>query len=185
METIKVRLPIREDIHPEQMAWLKEKLEEINEPIIIVSHQPLAGEAAINNAGDIQELLSGYSNKILLAINGHSHINCLLRVSGISYLHVNSASYFWVGDKYVHDTYPKELLREYRWLSHICPYKDSLFASMTIDPDTLNIYIRGSRSEWIGSSPAALGYTGMPSATIGEEISPAISDRLVEKVRRK
>jgi calcineurin-like phosphoesterase family protein len=172
-------------INPEQIAWLKEKLNEVTEPVIIVSHQPLAGERAIDNAAELQEILSGYSHKILMSINGHSHINSLLHIKGVNYLHINSASYFWVGGKYLHDTYPKEMLKDHKYLSHICPYKDALFATVTIDPVTLTLSIKGSGSEWIGQSPAALGYNEMETATIGEEIAPKINDRKIEKVIKK
>jgi Icc protein len=172
-------------IGPEQVAWLKQKLAEITEPIIIISHQPLAGEFAVDNADEIQDILSGASDKILLAINGHTHVNCILRKKDISYLHINSASYFWVGDKYTHETYSPDIIKGHPFISKTCPYKDALFTTMHIDPDTLDITFDGINSEWVGKSPAALGYDEMGSLTIGEGIAPKINDREILKVKKR
>ncbi len=172
-------------INPEQTAWLKAKLKEIQEPVIIVSHQPLAGTMAVDNAAEIQEILSSASDKILLAINGHTHINALLRVKHIPYLHINSASYFWVGDRFMHNSYAEAVHKEYPWISRTCPYKESLFATLTVDPATNNIVIEGKRSEWMGASPAELGYNELDMLTVGEEIAPVISDRNIERARKK
>ncbi|MEY5045440.1 MAG: hypothetical protein RL713_665, partial [Bacteroidota bacterium] len=57
-------------IGEEQMAWLKAELGKTENPVIVVSHQPLAGELAIDNALEFQQLLSAHASKILLSING-------------------------------------------------------------------------------------------------------------------
>jgi calcineurin-like phosphoesterase family protein len=171
-------------IGPEQVSWLKDKLNEINGPIIIVSHQPLAGEDAVDNAEEIQEILGKASDKILLAINGHTHVNCILRKKDVSYLHINSASYYWVGDQYTHETYSAEIVKQHPFVNRICPYKDALFTMMTIDVDTLDIAINGMSTDWVGKNPAVLGYSGMESLTIGEEIAPKINSREILKVKR-
>lgn len=170
-------------IGPKQLDWLKQKLNEINEPIVIISHQPLAGELAVDNAEEIQEILGGASNKILIAINGHTHVNCILRKKDVTYLHINSASYFWVGGRYAHQTYAEEAVKARPILADICPYKDALFTMMTIDLNTLDIAFSGMSSEWMGQSPAALGYKEMPSLTIGDEIAPKINSREILKIR--
>lgn len=171
-------------IGPEQVSWLKEKLNEINGPIIIVSHQPLAGEDAVDNAEEIQEILGKASDKILLAINGHTHVNCILRKKNVSYLHINSASYYWVGDQYTHETYNAEIAKQHPFVNKTCPYKEALFTTMTIDMETLDISIAGMSTEWVGKNPAVLGYNGMESLTIGEEIAPKITSREILKVKR-
>jgi Icc protein len=172
-------------INNEQRDWLKATLNEINEPIIIVSHQPIVGELAIDNAQEIQDILSEHANKILLAINGHTHINCMLRVKSVTYLHINSASYFWVGSKYPHATYPQSVLSEHKWIASTCPYKEPLFATLIINPKTLTVSIKGSSSSWVGANPAELGYNEFQSCTTGEEIAPKINDREIFKVNSK
>lgn len=108
-------------IGKEQTDWLKQKLAEITGPVVIVSHQPLAGAMAIDNAQEIQDILSEYSNKILIAINGHTHIDAMLTVKNISYVHINSASYFWVGGNFKHDSYDAAIHRLHPWISSTCP----------------------------------------------------------------
>ncbi len=67
---------------------------------MIISHQPIAGSYAIDNAEEIQKILSKHSDKVVLAMNGHTHIDLLIEVDDIPYLHINSASYHWLGSKY-------------------------------------------------------------------------------------
>ncbi len=51
----------------EQQDWLRSELEQADKPVLIVSHQPLAGIYTIDNAEEIQQILSEFSPKILLA----------------------------------------------------------------------------------------------------------------------
>lgn len=166
----------------EQWVWLKEQLNTTQGPIIIVSHQPLAGAWAVNNGEEIREILSTASDRIILAINGHTHIDSLIRVKNIPYLHLNSASYQWVGGDFKHDSYSKEIHDEFPWIASTCPYKDSLFATITIDLANLTLKIEGKKSEWVGKSPAELGSDLHPDLINGEEIAAQIRDRHIEKV---
>lgn len=150
-------------INEEQKLWLEERLKEIKKPIIIFSHQPLAGPASVDNAEEIQDILSKYSDKILLAINGHTHIDAILDVKNVSYVHINSASYFWMGGQYKHDSYSEEVHKTHPLIASTCPYKEALFATMTIDPKTLEIVIEGRRSEWVGATPEQLHYDNASS----------------------
>ncbi|WP_175632637.1 metallophosphoesterase family protein [Pedobacter ghigonis] len=166
-------------INDEQKLWLQQQLKEINKPVVIVSHQPLAGEYAVDNAAEIQDLLSTYSEKILLAINGHTHIDCQLFIKNINYVHINSASYFWVGSEYKHDSYPPEIHQKYKWLSSTCPYKDPLFTMLTIDPEAGIMHIEGRKSTWVGQSPEQLKYGAQPGIKPGKEIVPFIRKRKI------
>lgn len=166
-------------INDEQKAWLQEQLKQINKPIVIVSHQPLAGALAIDNAAEIQEMLSAASDKILLAINGHTHIDCQLFIKNINYVHLNSASYFWVGGKYKHNSYSPEVHESHPWISSTCPYEDALFTTMTINPTAGTIHIEGRKSKWVGESPEQLKYVDGTGIVAGKEIVPFISKRKI------
>ena len=124
-----------------QLDWLKQRLEEAGTPVLILSHQPLAGSWPVDNAVEVQSLLTQYKDKILLCLNGHSHIDSLVEVSGVRYLHVNSASYFWVGGKH-----------------RTAFYKEPLFSVMTIDPKQATVSIKGKASSWKGMNPTDMGY---------------------------
>jgi len=168
----------------EQVKWLKQQLETLDGPIIVVSHQPLAGAYAIDNADELQAILGDAADKVILAINGHSHIDEVIRVKNVTYMHVNSASYKWIGGDHRHESYSQEIHSEYPWISYTCPYRDSLFATLTVDPGNLTIRVKGLRSSWVGKSPAELGLDMHPELTNGEEISPRIRDREIMRVSK-
>lgn len=162
----------------EQMAWLKMELAHSQKPVVVVSHQPLAGWAAVDNAEAVQDLLAAYKKKIVLAINGHTHIDALYTVKDVHYAHINSASYFWMGSPYKHTSYSKAVHDSYPWLSSTCPYKDALFTVLTIEPQTGLVKIEGRNSEWVGASPAALHYQN-DAIGAGKEIVPFIRGRKI------
>jgi Icc protein len=166
-------------INDEQKIWLQQQLKQTDKPIVIVCHQPLAGALAVDNAAEIQDILSGASDKILLAINGHTHIDCQLFIKGVNYVHINSASYFWVGDKYKHNSYPEEIHKDHPWISYTCPYEDALFTTLTIDPSLGIIHIDGKKSNWVGQSPEQLNYVDATGLSAGKEIVPFISKRKI------
>jgi len=166
-------------INEEQTDWLKKQLKEIKGPIVIVSHQPLAGAMAVDNAEEIQVILSTAANKILLAINGHTHVDALLEIKNVKYIHINSASYFWVGGTFKHDSYSPEIHQAHPWIASTCPYKEPLFTVMTIDPDAGRITIKGKKSEWVGKSPADLGFSEKEPLKPGDEIVPYIRERRI------
>ena len=166
-------------INDEQKRWLQQQLKQIDKPIIVVSHQPLAGAMAVDNAAEIQEILSAASDKILLAINGHTHIDCQLLVKNINYVHINSASYFWVGSKYKHNSYSEEIHKTHAWISSTCPYQDALFTTLTIDPSLGTMHIEGRKSNWVGSSPEQLNYVDEAKLRPDVEIAPRISKRKI------
>lgn len=168
-------------INPEQVNWLKQQLTTIEEPIIIVSHQPLAGPAAIDNAHEVQEILSTASDKILLAINGHTHIDTALTIGDVTYVHINSASYFWAGEKFKHNSYSEAVHKEHPWIAYTFPYKNSLFTTLEIDPATSSIKIQGKRGQWQGKSPVELNYKDESGLTANQEVVPYISARHINK----
>ena len=168
----------------EQVMWLKEQLTTLPGPIMVVCHQPLAGFAAIDNAEEVQAILGEAAEKVVLAINGHSHIDDVLRIKDVTYMHVNSASYQWVGGKYKHESYSEDVHAKHPWISYTCPYRDSLFAMLTVDPKSLTIQIEGRRSAWVGKCPAELGVDLDAKLTNGEEIAPRIRDRRVVRIAK-
>lgn len=170
-------------IGKEQVDWLKKQLEVLDGPIIVVCHQPLAGAYAIDNADEIQAVLGDAANKVILAINGHSHIDQVVRVRNVTYLHVNSASYQWIGGAHKHQSYSEEIHASHPSISSTCPYRDSLFATISVDPESLTVRVEGTGTAWVGKSPAELGVDLNPGLTNGVEIAPKIRDREIVRVR--
>jgi 3',5'-cyclic-AMP phosphodiesterase len=168
----------------EQVQWLKHQLVKTEGPIIVVSHQPLAGPHSVDNAEQIQAILGEFNDKVILALCGHTHIDCLLRANGIPYLHINSASYKWVGAKYKHASYDNAVHEKYPSIAYTCPYEDSLFATLELDSQSQTISITGCRSQWVGKSPEQLGEDPGPTLVPGEQIAPRIRNRTITRVSR-
>lgn len=86
-----------------------------------------------------------------------------------------TASYHWVGDTYAHDSYPETVLRDHPWIRRTCPYRDPLWAQITIDPVRGILEVEGRTSAWVGPSPTDLG---IPTAQCPPESTvPAIRHR--------
>ncbi|MEM7454321.1 MAG: endonuclease/exonuclease/phosphatase family protein [Planctomycetota bacterium] len=149
-------------IGPGQTSWLEEQLEISPIPVVILCHQPLAGRLAIDNAVEIQNLISRFNDRVLLCMNGHSHVDCLLQVGGVNYLHINSASYYWVGG----DT-------------RMAYYRDPLFTCVTIDPEKSEIEIASSVSSWRNGTPASIGYFDRDNAPPETIVRPLIRQRII------
>jgi hypothetical protein len=164
-----------------QQKWLRSELESSKLPVVIFSHQPLAGIYPIDNTAEIQALLSAFSQKIILALNGHAHVTQHLQIGGVHYVHINSASYYWVGAKFKHKSLSPSIHMQYPSLEFTCPYQNSLFAFVTIDPKTMKISIKGKKTNWIGPSPAELGYDIVNQQELRDHVKPEIEDRLFEK----
>ena len=76
----------------------------------------------------------------------------------------------------------KEIHAKHPSISYTCPYRDSLFTTLTVEPRTSAIHVKGCRSSWVGKSPAELGLDMHPGLTNGEEIAPRIRDRDIIRV---
>lgn len=165
-------------IAADQVAWLREDLEKTTLNTFILSHQSLERPACIDNQEEIRAILraarmpSG-EPKVAACLNGHWHIDHHRLIDGIPYIHLNSASYFWLGAKFKHDRLPTDLAKRFPLVSVTAPYKDPLFTVLEIDAENRRFSLRACASEWVGPSPRALGHQTAP----GEEstVSPSIS----------
>jgi endonuclease/exonuclease/phosphatase family metal-dependent hydrolase len=147
-----------------QKKWLATELEKSEKPLLILCHQPLAGTAAIDNAADIQQLFSKYKSKIMLCMNGHSHVDSLVQIEGVPYLHINSASYYWVGGQ-----------------TRMAYYTEPLYSVVTINPETATVTISGKAAEWKEKSPKELGYFDRDSAPPESIVTPQIRPHHISK----
>jgi predicted phosphodiesterase len=159
-----------------QHDWLNQQLLDSKEPVIIISHQPIAGIYTIDNAVEIQNLLSAHASKIILAINGHAHVDQFLKVGGVSYLHLNSASYYWVGEKHRHLSLDAKTHAAYPSLAFTCPYAAVLFGVLRLDRKAKNLTLMGRKCSLIGPSPLELGYSILSPAEQEMYLNPQISN---------
>ena len=163
-----------------QIEWLTGELQH-GGPMIVLCHQPLAGPSSVDNASVIQGLLTAASDRILVAINGHTHIDELLELGGVHYWHVNSAAYYWVGNQFSHTSYPPEVHAKFPAQSSTCPYQNGLFSFLEVNLRSGKIAITGRESTWVGSSPAELGVPQTTQLESGKQIIPAIRARSWER----
>ncbi|MEM7372089.1 MAG: metallophosphoesterase [Bacteroidota bacterium] len=169
-------------IHPEQIDWLGADLRATNLPTIVFSHQGLAHDLwGVKNRRQIQLLLeaaneeAGFS-KVIACFNGHNHVDDCRKINGIYYVEMNSLSYQWLGEKYQCFTrYPKEIYERKPNLSKVAPFRDPLYALITLSKG--KIVIEGIESRWIGPSPSELG---LPKNFYSIPYSPEISDQLLK-----
>ena len=65
----------------------------------------------------------------------------LTEIGGVQYLHINSASYHWLGSKYAHESYPSEVHAKHSALKYTSPYREALFTTLTFDPKNRKIIV--------------------------------------------
>ena len=148
----------------EQREWFKRELESSELPALVVSHQPLAGKFAVDNANQMQKILSDYRDKVLVCINGHSHLDQHVVVDGVNYVHINSASYYWLGGNV-----------------RLASYQAPLFTTLVIDPMACTVAIEEKISRWADRTPEDAGYfEDGKNADIREAVKPQISRREIQ-----
>jgi len=172
-------------IGAEQQRWLRRQLKKTNLPVVVFSHQSIEDKGGVANAEAIRRILENANQaaertKVIACFSGHHHIDYCRRINGIQYIQINSMSYFWVGGDYQHVRYSEEIDKAYPWIKYTVPYRDPLFALVTLESDG-TIHIEGTQSEWVGPPPEELGY---PPEKM-DRIVPRISSRRLEAAPEK
>jgi predicted phosphodiesterase len=163
---------------PEQMKWLEKDIINASGPSIIFSHQSLSDKVnGIQNRKDVWKLFNKINKdkkRVVLSMNGHSHIDGMSEHGNIPFININSTSNIWLGSNYQTIRYSEEINEKYPYIKLTAPYKDPLFAVVTIDDN--NIRIDGAKSEFVGPSPYELGFPRSCSEYIS---TPFITDYLL------
>jgi 3',5'-cyclic AMP phosphodiesterase CpdA len=146
-------------VSQEQIEWLENDIVSSPYPTIIFSHHSLSDTVnGVLNRREIWQLfkrMNADRKRVILCMNGHSHIDGLSRHDDVYFLDVNSISNIWIGGKYAFIRYSEEIDKEYPYLKYTTPYRDPLYAIATLS-DT-EIAIDGVESEFVGPSPYELG----------------------------
>ncbi len=147
----------------EQATWLREDLAATTFPTVVFIHQSLERDLdGVGNQGAIRAILeqpklkSG-EGKVIACFSGHHHRDYVREVHGILYPQMNSMSYHWLGEKFIHDSYGPEIAKKHPDLKYTAPYKDPLYARVTIDQKRGFLQIEGVKSQFVGPSPWELG----------------------------
>jgi len=166
-------------VPPEQLEWLRDDLEKTNRRSVVFSHQSFAH--GCRNREEVRAILEAAnqtvsSQKVIACMNGHHHSDRYDVINGIHYININSMSYKWLGNRYtVEDRYPEKILKKYPSAKYIAPYRDPLYAIVTIDSKTMKI--EGISSEFIPPTPEDLG---VPSGPDRNSTAPQISNRTIK-----
>ena len=155
-------------VGPEQLRWLEAELARDEAPVVILSHQSLENEWGLDNGSEVRAVLERANERagwrrVLACFSGHHHLDAVVEVAGIPYVQVNSMSYYWVGGKHQHRSYPDAIHESHEYIAYTAPYRDPLWATITIDPEAGELRIEGVRSAWVGPSPTEMGYDARPA----------------------
>jgi len=165
----------------DQLKWLEKDLDKTYLPTIVFCHQGLDTDRGIINGTDSRLVLERANEKadfqkVQFVFSGHHHKDYQNNINGIHYIQINSMSYFWLGKKYEHLSYSKELHEKSPLLKFTVPYKDPIWAYVEISEDgTLNLY--GKETEFVGPSPKELN---VDDRAYGYPIVPYISDKEIK-----
>ena len=166
-------------IGPEQKLWLKDDLSKTIKPTILFSHQSLEAKGGISNRKEIRDILEEYTNKngepkVVACLSGHHHTDYVKSINKIPYIQINSMSYKWVGDKFQYKRFSPQIEEAFPNVSKTCPYKEPLYAVLTLDSEQEMLHIEGRETSFIGPSPNELK---IPYA---EKMNPTISERNIK-----
>lgn len=169
--------PLKTDwVDPEQLGWLEETVMSSPFPCVLMSHAPIGDDLyCVSNADAVFAIIRRANQdrrRVVLAMNGHVHIDGICVREGVPFWDVNSMSNIWIGHKYDTVRYSRAI---HAICPHLCataPYWDALFARVTIRNNSIDI--DGRESVFVGPSPQALGY---PSSSSFHAPSARIADR--------
>ena len=146
-----------------QSKWLVKDLAATELPTAVFIHQSLEREnGGIENQQEIRAIMENAkrrdgSLKVIACFSGHHHRDYVRRVNGILYPQINSASYHWLGGQYLRVRYGQEIDKKYPYIKYTVPYKDPLYALVTIDTDRGFLKIEGTQTEFVGPPPWEIG----------------------------
>ncbi len=163
-------------IGSKQKLWLKDDLKKTLKPTIVFSHQSLEAKGGVKNRKEIRNILENSINKsdhskVVACLSGHHHTDYVKSINKIPYIQINSMSYKWVGDKFQYKRFSPQIEEAFPNVSKTCPYKEPLYAVLTLDSEKELLNIEGRKTSFISPSPNELK---IPDA---EKINPTISER--------
>lgn len=142
-----------------QLRWMENTIMTSDEPCILFSHASLADPlSGIRNRDQVFALVERVNRdrrRVVVAFNGHSHVDGMRTRAGVAFINVNSASYHWMGADYACVRYSEKMSRCYPRLMRTAPYEDALYAIVDVEDGKMRI--RGLKSEFVGKTPQELG----------------------------
>lgn len=149
----------RDLVNPEQIEWLRADLRGARKQTVIISHQSFDDVwtgYTVPNKMEVRKVIDEANSesekpKVIACFCGHHHLDHHMEINGVHYFHINSASYYYVGDGFGSD-------------GAKAMYADPLYCFVTFDPaGTITIEGRGSR--FVSPTPADKGYANASKIT--------------------
>ncbi|MBS14758.1 MAG: alkaline phosphatase [Gemmatimonadetes bacterium] len=174
--------PYYQFLGDEQLAWLERDLEATTLPTFLFCHQGLERSGGVANQEEARRLLEEANrkaggHKVIACFSGHHHRDYLRPILGILHAKINSMSYYFLGSRFAHVRYNENVDRKYPTIKHTAPYRDPLYAVVTIDLRRGILEIAGTCSRFVGPSPWELGASR--EELDAPSLLPKISDRRV------
>ena len=151
-------------IADDQVEWLRKDLAATNLPTILFIHQSLErpDDGGVQNGAAVRKVLEQANadagkRKVVACFSGHHHRDYVRQINDIVYPQINSASYHWVGGNFLKVRYSEEIDKAHPYIKYTVPYKDPIFALVTIDNARGFLSIEGRRSSFVGPAPWELG----------------------------
>ena len=157
----------RDLVNPEQIEWLRADLSNTRKQTVIISHQSFDDVwtgYSVPNKMDVRKVIDEANSKldkpkVIACFCGHHHLDHHMEINGVHYFHINSASYYYVGDGFGSD-------------GAKAMYADPLYCFVSLDP-TGKITIEGRGSRFVSPTPADKGYVN------ASKITASIQDRSI------
>ena len=142
-----------------QLQWLEETVMASEEVCVLCSHAPLMEKrSGIQNRQAVLDVIKRCNKdkkRIVLSLNGHSHVDGMSVHGGVPFVSINSASYHWMGADYECIRYSEKMSRTYPRLKRTAPYMGALYA--LVEAKDGEIKIHGMKSRFVGKTPDELG----------------------------
>lgn len=160
----------------EQLEWLEKEIMASEEPCVLLSHSPLGDDLLMtHNRAAVWEIIEQANTdrrRVILALNGHNHVDGMSVRRGVPFISINSASNIWIGHKYDAVRYSETICRNYPHIKGCAPYRDSLFAIFEISDE--GIVMQGRSTGFVGPAPQELGF---PEEASYFDPAPVVRDR--------
>ena len=165
----------RDWIPPEQIAWLKETIDNSPYPCILLSHESFERSDGVKNRAEVVKIIDEANKRrphsVLACFNGHHHRDYSAIRENVLYQEINAVYFDWI--EKTHDLYPEDMCNELKLLSHTVGYTDPLYCIVTVEG--MSIRIEGSESTmWLDVDRAKAGCQIYDSN--GRAVVPKISN---------
>ena len=175
-------------IPTEQLRWAEKVIMASEEPCVLLSHYALGDDIlCAPNRADLWAMLRRVNEgrrRVILALNGHNHVDGVSVREGVPFVSINSASNIWLGHQYDCVRYSKTISHVYPNITATAPYRDALYAIFEINES--GIHMKGRRSGFVGPGPRQVNFDMSksffePCAEIRDRVLPVTAISLEGK----